>query len=150
MFSIVSSTVCRYSELESTTSLVTYLRLQIRLLKSPYTVARLNCAPMWSQTSAGYGPCALATDKATIQHQIFHSYTLTLMSNMAPNFPKFNNRKWKDQMAAWSQKQGWWRIVSGDITKPNPSDAEAYQKCLEQADRRDLLVYWRWPETPSR
>ena len=65
------------------------------------------------------------------------------MSN-SPNFPKLNNRNyasWKDQMAAWGRKQGWWRIVSGDITKPNPSDTDAYQKWLERSDKGTGEIY---------
>ena len=66
------------------------------------------------------------------------------MSGASPNFPKLNNRNyatWKDQMAAWGMKQGWWRIVSGDITKPSSSNIEEYQKWRERADKAAGDIY---------
>ena len=60
------------------------------------------------------------------------------MLNASPNFPKLNNQNyatWKDQMAAWGRKQGWWRIVSGEAMEPSPNDVEAYQKWVEHMDR---------------
>ena len=60
------------------------------------------------------------------------------MSNSTPNFPKLNNRNyatWKDQMAAWGQKQGWWRIVSSDLAEPSPSDVDTYQIWLETKEQ---------------
>lgn len=66
------------------------------------------------------------------------------MSSASLNFPKLNNRNyatWKDQMAAWGMKQGWWRVVSGDIIKPSSSNIEAYQKWQEWADKAAGDIY---------
>ena len=66
------------------------------------------------------------------------------MASTTPNFPKLNNRNyatWKDQMVAWGQKQGWWRIISGEIEKPSCSNVDAYQKWLEQVDKGAREIY---------
>ena len=60
------------------------------------------------------------------------------MLNATPKFPKLDNQNyvtWKDQMATWGQKQGWWWIVSGEAIEPSPNDVEAYQKGVECMDR---------------
>ena len=66
------------------------------------------------------------------------------MSNSTPSFPKLNSRNyasWRDQMAAWGRKQGWWRIVSGDVTRPDVTSGDAYQRWLEKVDKAAGEIY---------
>ena len=66
------------------------------------------------------------------------------MLNLMPSFPKFNNwnyATWKDQMEAWGWKQGWWRIVSGNMVEPSLTDVDAHQKWLEWADKGAGEIY---------
>ncbi|KAF8218644.1 hypothetical protein L208DRAFT_1349052 [Tricholoma matsutake] len=66
------------------------------------------------------------------------------MSNSSPNFPKLNNHNyasWKDQMAAWRCKQGWWRVVTGDIQEPSPGDAEAHRLWFQLVDKGAGDIY---------
>ncbi|KAF8232996.1 hypothetical protein L208DRAFT_1269371 [Tricholoma matsutake] len=66
------------------------------------------------------------------------------MSNSSPNFPKLNNHNyasWKDQMAAWGHKQGWWRVVTGDIQEPSPGDAEAHHLWFQLVDKGAGDIY---------
>ena len=66
------------------------------------------------------------------------------MLNASSNFPKLNNQNyatWKDRMATWGHKQGWWQIVSGEAMEPSPNDVEAYQKWVEHMDRGAGKLY---------
>ena len=44
-------------------------------------------------------------------------------------------------MAAWGRKQGWWRVVTGDIKEPSPGDAEAQRLWLQQVDKGAGDIY---------
>jgi hypothetical protein len=60
------------------------------------------------------------------------------MSNSSPSFARLNNsnyNEWKDNMKAWLQRSGVWRIVNGEETKPGPDKPAELSAWLQRSDR---------------
>jgi hypothetical protein len=60
------------------------------------------------------------------------------MSNSSPSFARLSNsnyNEWKENMQAWLQRSGVWRIVNGDETKPGPDPPAELSAWLQRSDR---------------
>jgi hypothetical protein len=60
------------------------------------------------------------------------------MSTTSPSFARLNSsnyNEWKDNMKAWLQRSGVWRIVNGDETKPGPTAAAELTAWLQRSDK---------------
>ena len=60
------------------------------------------------------------------------------MSSSTPNFPKLNNSnysEWKDNMKAWLQRSGVWRIVIGEEVRPESNQTAELSAWWQRSDR---------------